>query len=79
VTSRDPAILAASDFILSRLESLGQPVLASRLTLTTAPAHVEPQHVNSLEMPVTIVDVFDDCSLTQVRADQLLVEPIHQI
>jgi len=68
VRARDPAILAASDFILERLDSLGQEVLASRLTLTTAPCHVEPQNVNDLL--VTIIDVFDDCSLTQEVRDE---------
>ena len=32
--------------------------------ITYLPAHVEPQNVNDLM--VTILDVFDDCSLTQV-------------
>lgn len=68
VNSKDQDILAASDFILERLESLGQEELASRLTLTTAPAHVEPQNVNDLM--VTIIDVFDDCSLTQGVRDE---------
>lgn len=68
VRARDPAILAASDFLLERLDSLGQEVLASRLTLTTAPCHVEPQNVNDLL--VTIIDVFDDCSLTQEVRDE---------
>jgi len=63
VASKDPEILDASAFIMERLETLSQEELASRLTLTTKPEHVEPQNVNDLM--VTIVDVFDDCSLTQ--------------
>jgi len=63
VGNKDQDILDASDFIMERLDSLSQDVLASRLTLTCAPAHVEPQNVNDLM--VTIIDVFDDCSLTQ--------------
>lgn len=62
-SSRDPALLSSSQFLLSRLESVGQQELASRLTLNTAPAHVEPQGVG--DMPVTIIDVFDECALTQ--------------
>jgi len=63
VKNKDPLILDASDFVMERLESLSQEELASRLTLTCAPAHVEPQNVNDLM--VTIIDVFDDCSLVQ--------------
>jgi len=59
----DQQMVDATDFILERLESLGHAQLASRLTLTCAPAHVEPQNVNDL--PVTIIDVFDECALTQ--------------
>ena len=60
----DKEMIDATDFILERLESLGHSELASRLTLTCIPAHVEPQNVNDL--PVTIIDVFDECALTQV-------------
>jgi len=59
----DQQMVDATDFILERLESLGHAELASRLTLTCTPAHVEPQNVNDL--PVTIIDVFDECALTQ--------------
>ena len=63
-TQMDQQMVDATDFILERLESLGHAELASRLTLTCAPAHVEPQNVNDL--PVTLIDVFDECALTQV-------------
>merc|ERR1719391_604863 len=63
----DQQMIDATDFILERLESLGHAELASRLTLTCAPAHVEPQNVNDL--PVTIIDVFDECALTQEVRD----------
>lgn len=63
VGGRDQDMVAATDFLLSRLEGLGQQELASRLTINSAPAHVEPQNVNDL--PVTILDVFDECALTQ--------------
>ena len=60
----DCKISEATEFILERLESLGHSDLASRLTLSCLKGFVEPQNVNDL--PVTLVDVFDDCSLTQV-------------
>jgi len=63
VGNMDKEMIDATDFILERLESLGHAELASRLTLTCAPSHVEPQNVNDL--PVTIIDVFDKCALTQ--------------
>jgi len=63
VGCHDKLMVDATEFLLSRLEGLGQQELASRLTLNTAPAHVEPQAVNDL--PVTIMDVFDECALTQ--------------
>ena len=60
----DCKISEATEFILERLESLGHSDLASRLTLSCLKGFVEPQNVNDL--PVTIIDVFDECSLTQV-------------
>jgi len=68
VNTKDQDILDASCFILERLDTLGQEELASRLTLACAPAHVEPQNVNDLM--VTIIDVFDDCSLTQAVREE---------
>jgi len=63
VGNRDPSLVTATDFMLERLEGLGQADLASRLTLNCQPSHVEPQNVNDL--PVTIIDVFDKCALSQ--------------
>ena len=60
----DVKISEATEFILERLDSLGHSDLASRLTLSCLKGFVEPQNVNDL--PVTIIDVFDECSLTQV-------------
>ena len=60
----DCKISEATEFILERLDSLGHSDLASRLTLSCLKGFVEPQSVNDL--PVTIIDVFDECSLTQV-------------
>ena len=80
IGSMDEKIAEATEFILERLETLGHsgvgychdvkllknnyPDLASRLTLSCLKGFVEPQNVNDL--PVTIIDVFDECSLTQV-------------
>ena len=64
MSSTDSKISEAREFILERLENLGHSDLASRLTLSSLKGFVEPQNVNDL--PVTIIDVFDECSLTQV-------------
>ena len=71
MSSTDSKISEAREFILERLENLGHSDLASRLTLSCLKGFVEPQNVNDL--PVTIIDVFDECSLTQVT---LAVPPI---
>ena len=59
----DIAIAKACEFMEERLNSLGQSELASRLTLNCTPAFVQPHLVNDL--PVTIIDVWDDCALSQ--------------
>ena len=64
MSNTDLKISEAREFILERLETLGHSDLASRLTLSCLKGFVEPQNVNDL--PVTIIDVFDECSLTQV-------------
>ena len=64
----DSVMVEATDFILERLDSLGQAELASRLTLNCAEGYIKPQHVNDL--PVTIIDVFDGCSLQQDVRDE---------
>lgn len=63
VGNTDSAMVAATDFMLERLEGLSQSDLASRLTLNCLPCHVSPQKVNDL--PITIIDVFDKCALSQ--------------
>jgi len=55
--------LDATEFMIERLESLRHSDLASRLTLSSVSGYVQPQHVNDL--PITIIDVFDRCSLNQ--------------
>ena len=59
----DIAIAKACEFMEERLNSLGQSELSSRLTLNCNPAFVQPHLVNDL--PVTIIDVWDDCALSQ--------------
>ena len=63
----DIGIAKACDFMVERLNSLSQPVLASRLTLNCTPSYVKPHLVNDL--PVTIIDVWDDCALSQQVKD----------
>ena len=60
----DPDMEDAKDFIYEGLKTFEQADLASRLTLSSLPAAVSSKNINDL--PVTIIDVFDDCSLTQV-------------
>lgn len=51
-----------------QLESLTQSELASRLTLNCAPGYVQPQLLK--DMPITIMDVWDESALSsRVRED----------
>ena len=67
----DIAIAKACELMKEKLESLGQSELASRLTLNCTPAFVQPNLVNDL--PVTIIDVWDDCALSQQVSHHYLV------
>ena len=60
---QDLGIAKACEFMAEGLGSLPQPVLASRLTLNCTPSYVRPDQVNDL--PVTVIDVWDDCALSQ--------------
>ena len=60
----DPGMEDAKEFIYEGLKTFEQADLASRLTLSSLPAVVASNNIHDL--PVTIIDVFDDCSLTQV-------------
>uniref|UniRef100_A0A8C6ARV8 Uncharacterized protein n=3 Tax=Monodon monoceros TaxID=40151 RepID=A0A8C6ARV8_MONMO len=51
----DPMMADAIDFMVDRLESLGQSELASRLTLNCQNSYVEPHKIR--DIPVTIMDV----------------------
>ena len=66
----------AKEFIYEGLKTLDQPDLASRLTLSSLPAVVASNNIHDL--PVTIIDVFDDCSLTQVSI-LFLKSPMNRI
>ncbi|KFM78863.1 Maspardin, partial [Stegodyphus mimosarum] len=57
------------DFMVEKLESLSQPELASRLTLTCMNCYVEPQKLR--DIPITIVDVFDDNALSISAREEL--------
>ncbi|XP_049877009.1 maspardin-like [Pectinophora gossypiella] len=64
----DRRIAESIDFMVERLESLTQSELASRLTLNCTPMYVQPDLLNHL--PVTILDVWDECALSSnVRED----------
>ena len=60
----DPEMEDAKEFIYEGLKTFDQADLASRLTLSSLPGIVSSKNIHDL--PVTIIDVFDDCSLTQV-------------
>lgn len=66
--SRDSEIADSIFFVAELLDSLSQAELASRLTVNCTNSYVEPHRLQSL--PVTIMDVFDGCVLSQrVRDD----------
>lgn len=58
----DPNICDSVDFLVEKLDNLSQQQLASRLTLNCMNCYVEPQKVSTV--PITILDVFDDCALS---------------
>lgn len=67
--SKDPAIAQSVDFMVEKLDSLSQQELASRLTLNCSNSYVEPQKLRQLS--VTIMDVFDECALSQKVCEEL--------
>lgn len=67
-SSRDPEVAYSVDFMVEKLDGLNQAELASRLTLNCTSSYVEPQKLRAI--PTTIMDVFDECALSQrVRED----------
>lgn len=65
----DPEIADSIDFMVEKLDSLSQQELASRLTLNCMNCYVEPQKLSGIE--VTIMDVFDDCALSQEVREEM--------
>lgn len=65
----DPEIADSIDFLVEKLDSLSQQELASRLTLNCMNCYVEPQKLVGVE--VTIIDVFDDCALSQEVREEM--------
>lgn len=63
------SIADSVDFMVERLESIKQKELASRLTLNSLDGYVEPQMLNNV--PLTIIDVFDNCALSTKVRDEL--------
>ncbi|XP_013162789.1 PREDICTED: maspardin-like [Papilio xuthus] len=64
----DKRIAESIDFMVERLESLNQSELASRLTLNCSPCYIQPHLLNN--MPITIMDVWDESALSsRVRED----------
>ncbi|XP_034246979.1 maspardin-like [Thrips palmi] len=65
----DAAIADSIDFMVERLESLSQQDLASRLTMNCVNCYVEPHKMR--DIPVTIVDVFDEYALSSPVREEL--------
>lgn len=65
----DPMMANAIDFMVDRLESLGQSELASRLTLNCQNSYVEPHKIR--DIPVTIMDVFDQSALSTEAKEEM--------
>jgi maspardin len=65
----DSEIADSIDFLVEKLESLDRSGLASRLTLNCMEGYVEPQKFK--DIPVTIMDVFDESALTNSVKEDL--------
>jgi len=59
----DSEIADSLDFMVEKLDSLGQQELAARLTLNCNSSYVDPAKTRHLD--VTLIDVFDECALSQ--------------
>lgn len=68
-TLMDPEIADSIDFLVETLDNLSQQELASRLTLNCMNCYVEPQKLAGVE--ITILDVFDDCALSQEVREEM--------
>ncbi|KAJ1530459.1 hypothetical protein ONE63_005359 [Megalurothrips usitatus] len=65
----DVGIADSIDFMVERLDSLSQQDLASRLTMNCVNCYVEPQKMK--DIPVTIIDVFDEYALSGPVREEL--------
>lgn len=65
----DGEIIEAIDFMVERLESLNQPELASRLTMNCVNCYVQPEKICNL--PITIMDVFDEYALSNSVREEM--------
>lgn len=64
----DSEIADSIDFMVEKLDALNQQQLASRLTLNCMASYVEPQKLSNVT--ITVMDVFDDCALTQAVREE---------
>ncbi|GAB6031233.1 hypothetical protein CHUAL_009045 [Chamberlinius hualienensis] len=62
-------IAESMDFMVDKLNGLNQQELASRLTLNCSNCYVQPHKLQHI--PMTVIDVFDECALTQQVRDNL--------
>ncbi|XP_028411696.1 maspardin-like isoform X2 [Dendronephthya gigantea] len=65
----DPDIADSIDFMVENLDGLERSSLASRLTLNCLSSYVEPQKIANI--PMTIIDVFDECALSDQVKESL--------
>lgn len=65
----DGEIIEAIDFMVERLESLNQAELASRLTMNCINCYVQPEKICNL--PITIMDVFDEYALSNSVREEM--------
>lgn len=68
-TIKDPSVLDSIHFMAERINTLSQSELASRLTLNCAGGYVQPQRLGHI--PITIIDVFDKCAISQSVREEL--------
>ncbi|XP_060527071.1 maspardin-like isoform X2 [Cylas formicarius] len=67
--SKDADMISAIDFMVERLDTLSQSELASRLTLNCVRGYVEAHKL--ADIPITIVDVFDESALSSTVREEL--------
>ncbi|KAK6188833.1 hypothetical protein SNE40_004931 [Patella caerulea] len=68
----DTEIADSIDFLVEKLDHLSQQELASRLTLNCMNCYVEPQKIQAQAIPITLMDVYDDCALSSAVKDEMI-------